>query len=138
MQRLYRKDVYFGEAGWIDPKQWEGDMRDPDGKTPNELACHESLLAVTRRYVVGMRESVHRGLIDNDLLTFKVYLEFCRYKDLMDLVIEHSQPQHNIRFPEPFVWYVAEALATSGLAMEKGFAMMDGIQHDDWKEIVHR
>jgi hypothetical protein len=45
------------------------------------------------------------------------------------------------RIPEPFVWYVAEALALCGKAMAQGDVPdEDGEEEypDDWKEVVHR
>lgn len=136
VQRVFRKDVHLSERSWDDPREWEGDVRDPASKIPNELACHNSLLQVTRRNVVDFRESMHRGLIDNDACRYRLYIEWCQHQNLQDLIDSHRD--HPSIVPEPMIWYVAEVLAKCGLAMEKGFAWIDGLADDEWKQIVHR
>ena len=126
---------------WYSPRYFNGDVRDPNSKTPYELACHDALLRVTKRNVVNFREDLHRGLIDHDACTFRLYLEWCQHQDLMDLIGMHAKANDTIA--EPFVWYVAEALAECGLVMEHGVASVDelanaGNRERPWGQIVHR
>lgn len=83
---------------WVDPRGWDGDIRMPDQKYPYELACHDALQGLNAPYVVQMRERMHRGLINNKKLQYKVYIEWCSYKDLSRLINEYRT--HGMRIPE--------------------------------------
>ena len=81
----------MNEYEWIDPARWEGDIRDPATKIPFELTCNASLLSVAGlQNVADMREGLHRGLIDNDGCTYKIYLEWCENQDLEQLIVRHK------------------------------------------------
>ena len=38
----------MSESRWVDPRDWDGDARNPDTKYPFELACHNALMDVYR------------------------------------------------------------------------------------------
>lgn len=127
------------EQEWINPARWEGDIRDPATKTPFELTCNASMQSVHGlQNVAQLREAPHRGLIDNEACTYRVYIEWCAGQDLESLIDRHREA--NMPVPEPMIWYVAEVLAECGIAMEQGRSLPT---HPvpiltSWDEIVHR
>ena len=98
-QRVFRKDMAMLGRQWSDPCRWEGDIRDPDGKTPYELTCNDASQQLGLPYVVRMREGLHRGLLNNNIFQYKVYLEWCPNKDLGHLMEERRQAA--VPIPEP-------------------------------------
>lgn len=133
---MFRKDAELSQKAWIEPTHWDGDVRDFDSRLPYELACNDALQRAGLPYVVRIRGEVHQGLMDNEKCKYKVYLEWCPHKDLEDLITH--QPDDS-QIPEPFIWYVAEALAIAGCYMHEG-GMRDGSSTLDpeWRQIVHR
>ena len=98
---------------------------------PYEVTCNEQLSAAAgTQKVVRIRFS-----LPPDALTcsYKMYLKWAPHRDLADVIDQFWNQNEHI--PEPMIWYVAEALAECGLAMEQGG--LDG-PDADWDEIVHR
>ena len=114
-------------------------MRDPTTKTPYELACHYALSQIqSLDSVIHTRGLLHRGLIDDREMRYRMYLEWAPYGDLDDLIEAYrAAPPH--RIPEPMIWYTFWCLAECGLAMETGDV---DLQHKGkrpgWWPIVHR
>jgi hypothetical protein len=134
IQRLVRKDVLLGEAGWIDPRFWDGDVRDRHGKTPAEMVNTKDMS--TLRYSVQLRAEPDAAHVDHDLLAYRMYFAFAPYGDLHSLLERHIHPRGNAtHIPEPFVWCMAEALAKCGKVMWHGDLETP---KDGWKGIVHR
>jgi hypothetical protein len=133
---LRRRDVGLSQE-WALPWRWEGDVQDPDGKTPFKLTCNDTLQQAGLPYIVRIRETVHRGLINNNKCSYRVYLEWCPYKDLPVLI--DSCRNANDWIPEPFIWYIMEALAIAGCYMEEGKSPdSTSALHPNWEQIVHR
>ena len=136
---MFRKDVYLDEKDWSSPRLWDGDVRDPNTKTPYELACHHALMQVPGLdSVIGMRETLGRGLIDNREMRYRMYLEWAPYGDLHELIEAYrNAPVHHI--PEPMLWYTFLCLAECGLAMDNGHVNSQDPEKDPgWRDIVHR
>lgn len=68
-------------------------------------------------------------------LSYRLYMQYASYGDLESLIENHIRSVPPQRIPEPFIWYVAEALALAGKAMTYGDLYG---QADDWKHIIHR
>lgn len=61
---------------WHDVRWFDGDMRHPASKTPNELACHNAVLSVQGLdYIPRLREGGRRDLIDDEVMKYRVYVE---------------------------------------------------------------
>lgn len=132
---MYRKDVFWSESRWYDPRFWDGDLRDPASLTPWEIASHEAMLAIPGlQHVVRLRESGRRELINHAGQRFRLYVEWCPHTDLFGLIRGFRESERPI--PEPMIWCVAEALAESAVAMAEG-----SINEDEavagWREIIH-
>ena len=144
---MFRKEVQLSEGSWTYPLCWDGDVRNPDTKVPNELSCHSAVMKVIgAKNVVRLRGDVHRGLIDNESCTYRIYTEWSQHRDLHELIShyrERVQVNATAHMPEPMVWYIAEALADCGHAMELGLIPPPpGFDWStlrlSWKQIVHR
>ena len=126
--------MFCSESMWTDPRFWDGDFRDPAQKIPLELTCNDALMGVAGlENVIQLRGGINRALIDNELQTFRFYLEYAMHGDLDHLIETHRN--RGVYIPEPMVWYVAEALARCGLAMQQG-SLTAPIA--EWDQIVHR
>lgn len=85
------------------------------------------------RNVVRLRQGFPRDLIDNELLSYRFYTAWAAHIDLDQLIENHRRLGAHV--PEPMVWYVAEALAECGKAMQHGSS---GVPVPNWDQIVHR
>lgn len=66
-----------------------------------------------------------------------MYLHYCGYGDLDELIIRHRDAGKPI--PEPFLWMTFSILAKAGVAMERGHIDPDELPEESWKEeIIHR
>ena len=132
---MVRKDTYMTEARWWDPREFEGDVTNDAVKVPWEVATHTAMEAVPdANNIAELRRPFNRNLdMHSDLTMYHLYLRWCPHGDLSLLLKRYVMYQGTV--PEPFCWYVFQALAECGLAMEKG-----GVDHraKDWDEIVHR
>ena len=132
------KEVAMDDGDWTDASRFEGDVRDPDNKTPWELACHHAASGVDQMpHVVTMRGDaryIDRDWIDNERESYKLYLEFCEYGDL-DRLIERFRAW-NKKIPEAFIWHVAECLTRACYGLTTG--TLYGDPKANWEEIVHR
>ena len=113
---------------------FQGDVRDPSTKSPNELACHDALHRINAlNTVVPLREIFRRGLINDDNKSYRMYMPWCPHGDLKGLNRTHII--NGTPVPEAMVWYVAECLVECGIAMENGSL---GGKVPGWVEIIHR
>jgi len=62
-----------------------------------------------------------------------MYLEYCPYGDLSDLLAHHQNINRPI--PEALIWHVFESLVNVGLLMER---RIDTKADGGWTEVVHR
>lgn len=131
MQRVFRKDAFYGDEQWNDIREHDGDLRDPASKTPWELACHQAMANIPNcDDIVRPREGRRRELIDHEGMSFRLYTEWCQYGDLSHLI--HQCEDAGSHVPEEMIWNVAESLANCAVAMAEGGGQ------PGWREIVHR
>lgn len=125
----------MGVDQWHDVRWFDSDMRDPALKTPNELACHNAMLSVHGLDCIPrLREGGRRDLIDDEVMKYRVYVEWCKYGDLDSLMQRFEREERPI--PEPFIWSVAEFLLECAIAMAEGTT--SEMRDEEWQEIVHR
>ena len=84
-------------------------------------------------HVVRLRHLPDPVIVDDDNMTYRFYLAFEAHRDLCSLI--HNHRQRNVHIPESMIWYIAEALAECGLAMQRG--SLDGVAAGG-EQIVHR
>ena len=61
-----------------------------------------------------------------------MYLEYCPYGDLQDVLRRHVAS--NVSIPEPLIWHIFESLVNAGLLTEQGGVTQP---RNPWMEIVH-
>ena len=95
------------------------------------------LRALGLRYVVRIREGIHRGLINNEKQQYRIYLEWCSYNNLSRLIAMCKGADELV--PEPMIWNVAESLAIAGVTMARGHVPgAAGGPNPHFHPIVHR
>lgn len=67
---------------------------------------------------------------------YRIYMDYCPYGDLCDIVNSMGYSGVRTYVPEPFLWYCFECLAIAGLLMERGELERNVVS--DWITIVHR
>ena len=111
-------------------------------KEPLEFAITQAMDETDLVYTVGLREEPDKNRhIDNRALRYTLYLDWMNKGDLGRLI--QAYQTRGQRIPEPFVWYVAEILATCGRAMLRGDVpdpddADDEEEPENWLEVVHR
>lgn len=69
-----------------------------------------------------------------------IQMEYCPYGDLAHLLSTVSKEEGG-EFPEEFVWWALECMATAELLMEHGNVRLDGADSNDgtgnWNPILH-
>lgn len=129
--QVVRKDTYMSNS-WTEATRFCGDITNEATRLPWEMVCHQALRDVAGLHtVVRLRVRLDHGLVFNDQMMYRLYLEWCPHSDLFDLIANHKGADTPI--PERFCWYVVECLAKAGVAMEHG-----GLGAANWEEIVHR
>lgn len=124
----------MGELEWVYPIKWTGGIRDPN-RMPMELDITHAMSQVHNlAHSVRLRKDPDPSDLNHDTLSYKMYLQWVGGGDLNNLIIRHIQ--NGSQIPEPFIWYVLEALAECGVAMRQG----DGWSPSstEWESIIHR
>jgi len=147
VDRMLRKQVYQSRRDWADATKWVGDVHDANARVPVEVSCLQDLAALPEP--AGARESINftrmrMQRVDDWVFRYTIYLDYCAWGDLEDLILEHKGPRssngtYDRMHPigEPFLWCVFHSLAKIGMAMQYG-STDASTPRKDWKQIVHR
>ncbi|KAK4610305.1 hypothetical protein CLAFUW4_13627 [Fulvia fulva] len=65
---------------------------------------------------------------------WKLFMDFCSYRDLHELIVEYFVQRVDI--PEPFIWYVAEQLLLAAQVLLQGGTGANTVPN--WRGIIHR
>lgn len=117
---------------------WNGEVLDFGERKPWEFTATADMANIQDlQHTVSLKAAPDTRHIDDELLSYRLYTAWAGFGDLDSLIQRHLQaPVRTV--PEPFIWFVAEALAKAGHTMRFGHPT-DASSNWNWgKEIVHR
>jgi hypothetical protein len=115
--------------------KWTGGVGDPN-RMPLELDITHAMSHVDNfAHRVRLRKDPDQSHLNDDALSYRMYLQWVGGGDLYNLIDRHIQ--NGSMVPELFIWCVAEALADCGVAMRQGNGWAPP-PRSGWQSIIHR
>lgn len=134
---------------WYDPLSWSDGVdvagpRNLDAPIDHDLPTEGVLLERIHSVAddpQGTREHAICGIrgwhVDQGQRLVKIFLEYCPFKDLWQLIDTYRVARVRSWLPEPFIWYVLEELLRSAEILEHGTNLV-GNEPDGWRSIIHQ
>jgi hypothetical protein len=123
------KDVKSTASLWRDPQNWRN-------RLPREIWIHQ-LVEERRSDEPGCEFLVrsHGYRVFMEQTRYRIYLDYYDASDLSCAMVQHFQRQTDQDLPEEFIWYMAKALASACIILQRGTMSDEALE--SWKLITH-
>jgi hypothetical protein len=123
------KDVKSTASLWRDPQNWRN-------RLPREIWIHQ-LVEERRSDEPGCEFLVrsHGYRVFMEQTRYRIYLDYYDASDLSCAMVQHFQRQTDQDLPEEFIWYMAKALTSACIILQRGTMSDEALE--SWKPITH-